>query len=613
MPDMKQRFYFLVGVYCWFFIMFVVQKPLFMLFHWDIYGGTPLLQWLAVMWHGRGLDNSMAAYITALPALLTTTTVYLRGAWWKPVLRTYFALIAGVVSAITLGDLVLYSFWGFRIDATPLFYLTSPADAVASIPAWQTVVILLFIMAYVVLLVWPLWRWSGKVVQWTKPRRPLLAFAALLLLTAALFIPIRGGFTVSTMNVGKAYFSDRMELNHAAINPVFSLMSSLSKSEDFSSQYRFFEPAEADALFEPLRGGGPSVFPSDSSQWVEPGANVVLVVLESFSGATMESLGGLSGVMPNLEQIASEGILFTHCYANSFRTDRGLTAILSGYPAQPTASIMKYPSKSQSLPAISKSLRREGYDTQFVYGGDADFTNMRSYFISMGMDNIVCDRDFPLGQRLSKWGVPDHVTFDEVYRLIAAQPEGKPFMKMFLTLSSHEPFDVPMNRLEDKYLNSVAYTDSCLGDFVSKLKKLPVWENTLLVFVADHAFRYPYNVQNHDIDYHHIPLVWAGGAVRAPRVVDDYMSQTDLAATLLAQLHIPYDDFAFSKNLADPSREHFGYYTFPDGFGYIDREGAAVYDCAAQSVLINRNDSGEVRLNKGKAYLQKLYDDLASR
>ncbi len=613
LPDMKQRFYFLVGVYCWFFIMFVVQKPLFMLFHWDIYGGTPLLQWLAVMWHGRGLDNSMAAYITALPALLTTATVYLRGAWWKPVLRTYFALIAGVVSAITLGDLVLYSFWGFRIDATPLFYLTSPADAVASIPAWQTVVILLFIMAYAVLLVWPLWRWSGKVVQWTKPRRPLLSFVALLLLTAALFIPIRGGFTVSTMNVGKAYFSDRMELNHAAINPVFSLMSSLSKSEDFSSQYRFFEPAEANALFEPLRGGGPSVFPSDSSQWVEPGANVVLVVLESFSGATMESLGGLSGVMPNLEQIASEGILFTHCYANSFRTDRGLTAILSGYPAQPTASIMKYPSKSQSLPAISKSLRREGYDTQFVYGGDADFTNMRSYFISMGMDNIVCDRDFPLGQRLSKWGVPDHVTFDEVYRLIAAQPEGKPFMKMFLTLSSHEPFDVPMNRLEDKYLNSVAYTDSCLGDFVSKLKKLPVWENTLLVFVADHAFRYPYNVQNHDIDYHHIPLVWAGGAVRAPRVVDDYMSQTDLAATLLAQLHIPYDDFAFSKNLADPSREHFGYYTFPDGFGYIDREGAAVYDCAAQSVLINRNDSGEVRLNKGKAYLQKLYDDLASR
>ena len=610
---MKRRLYFLIGIYCWFFIMFVVQKPLFMLYHWDLYGDTPLSQWLAVMWHGRGLDLSMAAYLTVLPALFTAATACLRGAWWKSVFRIYFVLIAVVVSAITLGDAVLYSVWGFRIDATPHFYLAWPADAVASIPVWQTVVILLLIVVYALLLVWPLWCWSGWIPQWEKPRRPWLSLVALLLLTAALFIPIRGGFTVSTMNVGKAYFSDRMELNHAAINPVFSLMSSLAKSEDFSSQYRFFDDAEADALFEPLQGGGPSVFPTDSAQWVKPGANLLLVVLESFSGATMESLGGLSGVMPRLEQIASEGILFTHCYANSFRTDRGLTSILSGYPAQPTASIMKYPSKSQSLPAISKSLRQQGYDTQFIYGGDADFTNMRSYFISMGMNRIVCDSDFPLSERLSKWGVPDHVTFDEVYRLVKEQPEGKPFMKMFLTLSSHEPFDVPMQRFEDKYLNSVAYTDSCLGNFVDRLKQLPVWDNLLVVFVADHAFRYPYNVQNHDIEYHHIPLVWTGGAVRAPRVVDDYMSQTDLAATLLAQLHVPYDDFTFSKNVADTTRTRFAYYTFPDGFGYIDRDGAAVYDCAAQSVLIERNDSNEVRLKRGKAYLQKLYDDLASR
>lgn len=91
------------------------------------------------------------------------------------------------------------------------------------------------------------------------------------------------------------------------------------------------------------------------------------------------------------------------------------------------------------------------------------------------------------------------------------------------------------------------------------------------------------------------------------------MSQIDLAATLLAQLHIPYDDFTFSKNLADPTRERFAYYTFPDGFGYVDRDGAAVYGCAAQSVLVEQNDSNALRLKRGKAYLQKLYDDLASR
>ena len=609
---MKRRICFLVGVYGWFFIMFVLQKPLFMLFHGDIYGSTPVGEWLSVMWHGSILDSSMAAYIVALPALLSVASVYWQGKWWTPLFRIYFAVIALVVSVITLSDAVLYSYWGFRIDATPLFYLASPADAVASIPAWQTVVIILFILLYAALLLWPLWLLSARAGRWTKPRKPLLSFAVLLVLAASLFIPIRGGFTVSTMNVGKVYFSDRMVLNHAAINPVFSLMSSLSKSEDFSTQYRLLEPEEADALFEPLRGGGPSVFPADTLQWVKPGANVLLVVLESFSGAAMESLDGISGVMPNLEKIASEGILFTRCYANSFRTDRGLTSILSGYPAQPTASIMKYPSKSQSLPAISKSLRSHGYDTQFLYGGDADFTNMRSYFISMGIDKIVCDRDFPLSQRLSKWGVPDDVTFDTFYKLVEGQSD-EPFMKIFLTLSSHEPFDVPMCRFEDKYLNSVAYTDSCIGVFMERLEQLPVWGNTLVVFVADHAFRYPYNVENHDMDYHRIPMVWAGGAVLRPGVVDTYLSQIDLAATLLAQLHIPYDDFTFSKNIVDPSREHFAFYTFPDGFGYIDREGAAVYDCAAQSVLVAQNDSNAVRLRKGKKKKKKLYDDLSHR
>ncbi len=608
---MKQRLLFLVAIYGWFLLMFVLQKPLFMLYHLDLYAHEGIGEWLSVMWHGKPLDASIAAYLTVLPGLLVTATVYGRWKGWTSVFRAYFVVIALVVSTIAVCDAVLYSYWGFRMDATPLFYLTSPGEAMASVSGWQLVLVPLTILLYALVLVLPLWKLSGRVQSWRVPARRHLSFGGLLLLTASLFIPIRGGFSVATMNVGQVYFSDRMTLNHAAINPVFSLMTSLTKPTDFASQYRAFEPAEADALFVPLRGGGASVFPSDSTQWIKPDVNVLLIVLEGFPATAMESLGGVPGVMPNLEQLATEGIFFTHCYANSFRTDRGLTSILSGYPAQPTTSIMKYPAKSQSLPSISRSLRNRGYDTQLLYGGDADFTNMRSYFMAMGIDNIVCDTDFPLSQRMSKWGVPDHVTFDKLYTLVEEQSH-QPYMKMFLTLSSHEPFEVPMQRLPDKQLNSIAYTDSCLGSFVHKIKQLPVWENTLLIFVADHAMLYPADMAHYAVERHHIPMVWSGGAVLQPRVVDAYLSQIDLAATLLAQLHIPYDDFPFSKNLIDPSREQFAFYTFKDGFGFLDASGCAIYDWEAGKILTESNETTG-HLAKGKALLQKLYDDLASR
>ena len=212
--------------------------------------------------------------------------------------------------------------------------------------------------------------------------------------------------------------------------------------------------------------------------------NVIMIVLESFSGIITEELGGIEGVAPTINRLYREGIGFTNFYANSFRTDRGLVSILSAYPAQPTTSIMKYPSKTQTLPSISQSLKKEGYDLEFLYGGDADFTNMRSYFIGAGFDKIVADQNFPISDRLSKWGVNDEKTF----RYLSEQLKGEqtqPFMKLFLTLSSHEPFDVPMKRFEDPYLNSVAYTDSCLGVFIDELKASPLWENTLVVLLPE--------------------------------------------------------------------------------------------------------------------------------
>lgn len=151
-------------------------------------------------------------------------------------------------------DLGLYEYWGFRLDATPLFYFfSSPKEAVASVSIWMVLGGIVAMAVYAVVLYavfYGILLQKKLLLQMKLPYRRLKVSGILLLMTGLLFIPIRGGFTVSTMNVGKVYFSAEQRLNHAAINPAFSLMESLAKQKDFSKQYRFMEAAEADRLLK---------------------------------------------------------------------------------------------------------------------------------------------------------------------------------------------------------------------------------------------------------------------------------------------------------------------------------------------------------------------------
>ena len=199
-----------------------------------------------------------------------------------------------------------------------------------------------------------------------------------------------------------------------------------------------------------------------------------------------------------------------------------------------------------------------------------------------------------------------------ITEMLKEEKQQEPFFKIVQTSSSHEPFEVPFYRLDDKVLNAFAYADSCVGDFVRQYKETPMWKNTLIVLVPDHLGAYPRPVEN-PLEGHTIPLILIGGAVKEPRVVDTYASQIDIAATLLSQLGLPHDDFTFSKNIFNPSSPHFGYFTEPTLFGMVTAENQLVYNLDANTVQIDEGTEKGANLEKGKAFLQKLYDDLAKR
>jgi len=606
---MKQRIALFFTVFFYFILLFFIGKILFTVIHASLGGGVALKDILDVLYHGLPLDMSMSGYLTAIPALLLVASIWFKPKFIARICNFYFGFIFLLIAIITIVDLVVYPYWGFHFDSTVFLYLKKPKETFASASALDFVFGTLgFIVYFVVIYIGYIFIIRKQVLNLAVPKKIGGTCMVLILLTAALFLPIRGGVTVSTMNIGQVYYSDNMFLNHAAINPEFNLMYSFFKSDNFGSQYQFYSKQEAEEVFErlnyqPHNDSIPHLLTTDKP-------NIILFILESFSAdVALDSI-----IAPNMSRFAKEGVFFKNFYANSFRTDRGLVSILSGYPAHPTVAIMKYPQKTGNLPTIPKTLKESGYNNlSFYYGGDADFANMRSYFVgACGIKDVFADKEFPLSERMTKWGVPDKFLIDRVYYDLTTKKQDSPYFKTVLTLSSHEPFDVPVGKFKEPFLDAVNYTDGCLGDFVEKLKKTEQWNNTLIIFVADHAMQsYPQGLNNSDSERFRIPMIWIGGAVKQPFVVSDYGSQNDLAATLLSQLNLRHDDFRFSKDMLNPDGNKFAFYSYVNGFCMTDSVGSITYDNDKQSV-INQRGNEDVE-KKAKSFFQMMYLDLGER
>lgn len=635
---MKQIIWF-VKTYATFVVLFVLQKPLFLFLEKgsatqpvdNIFTELP-----AVIWHGLPLDLSMAGYLSVIPGFLSIAVVWLKRDLVKPIMNIYFIIASLFITCSFLLNASLYPYWKYPLDSTPLFYFfTSPADAIASVSIWQ-VILSIVILIVLTIGVWFTLRMRGeKRQQYSRYSYGYGGFGSgkrnrfddfdrhrgrtsiiLLLLTGLLFLPIRGGITVSTMNTGQAYFSQNAYLNHSAVNPLFSLFESITHQEDFASQYRFMKDKEADKIFATMTStSDENTYPLLNEATFKKGTpDILIVIMESFASDIMPSMGSYKDVAVCLDSIAQQSILFTRFYANSFRTDRGMVSILSGYPAQPTTSIMRYPRKTSQLPSIARNLAKyKNYKTTYYYGGDADFCNMRSYLVSQGYQHIISDANFPIEDKLSKWGVPDHILAAKMMEDIKAQQnEKRPMLRVLQTSSSHEPFEVPYHRLKDKRLNAFAYTDSVMGAIVREYRKLPRWKNTLIVFVPDHVGGYKENLNDHDRSRYQIPLILAGGAISRPMKVGIIGSQHDIAATLLGQLGVEHREFTFSKNMMSDATPKFAFFAVNDAFGIVSEENSLIYDNRAKRIVYDKGEKG-FNLKRGQAYLQKIYDDLAKK
>ena len=598
---------------------FAVTRGVFLGFFHRETGALTVGTILGTFRYGLRLDLSAAAYLSAVPALLIALSVSRRLLSAARVISQAWTITAAVIlSLLAAADLGIFREWGRRIDAAVLQYLTHPAESWAAAGGGPRGLMLLVFVACAVLFLWL----ARRVLHpaWSRlPETRGIVAAPLVFATLLLVIPARGGIQQIPINQSSAYFSPVSFANLAAVNVGWNFFDSWHRGLNRrDNPYRVVPADSALALCCAGRaGGGP---PARVLGSVRP--NILLIMWESFTARAVERLGGVSGATPVFDSLAAAGLLFRRMYAAGDRTEKGLAAILAGAPTIPNGSILTVPSKSRTLPMLSRDLDSAGYATSFYYGGELGFANIRSFIQEGRFGRIVGKEDFPRGTWVSKWGAHDDVVGNRV--LADLRGATGPFFVAWLTQSSHEPFDVPGpvrvkgSDGESRFLNSLAYTDHVLGEFLHRARQEPWWAGTLVIIVSDHSKK----LERTDADvpyksapgWYHIPMLWTGGVVQRPGIVDALASQTDIAPTLLGQLGLPgAERYRFGWDLFGGVPRPWVHYGFDDGFGLVTADGSLVWEHIPDRITSQSGRTSTADLLLGRAILQATYQDYLDR
>ena len=603
-------------------LFFFLNRSIFEIWYADRLATSSFLDISKTFLLGAHMDASMTGYICIIPFLLFFTTYLIPNFTFKKYFIKYYTyLLVFLTSLFTLIDVNIYREWGTKFNYRAIeFFFTSTSDAMASGSSSPITASIITISLLTLIGIWTYKRLFDKTTYQFKEIIFYKKVPFVLIILGITFLAIRGGIGVAPMNPSKVYFSEKQILNFAALNTNwFLLANTLANQKSKSNPYVYFSESQRkqmiDSLFFDYGKTYPIILKSQKP-------NIILIIVESFTADVIQELGGEKEITPKFSELIKEGLLFEHIYSASDRTDKGLVGIISGFPSQAIRSIIKENDKQERLPAISSSLAKNGYQTSFFYGGDTDFSNFKSYLLSHQYQKIVDSKSLKTDEIGSTWGAFDEVTFKkQIQHLNTAK---LPFFSTLLTLSNHEPFTLPVkgkfgdNTLENKFRSTSFYTDEALYNYVNEAKKQVWYANTLFIVIADHGHRLPKSINEIDNpERYHIPMLFFGGALKREfegKRVNKYGNQVDLASILLSQLNMPDTAFHYSKNLLNPEVKGFGFYSYDNGFGYIDKDKAVTYDPVGKRVIFtNPKSISRVKKNKAlqnaKVLMQSVYND----
>jgi len=575
-----QYFKFITRFIIFWLVYFLVNRIVFALFFIEEVGAASINELLTILPKSIPLDISFISYLLVPIVVLFWINSFLKKQGFIPKviysLVGFFILLTGLIAG---GEVALYSEWQTKLNFTALSHFVNPDEVFKTASLGHVFTSVLFIVISLVFI-----RIYKKKVKGELPiikinnslKNFTLSIIYFPFLLGVLLLGVRGGFQPIPVNLSDAYFSNKIILNDIAVNSNWNILQSILKSKtNFEGNpYKKYSDEEAADFMNTLKPETDSVTHILNKK--QP--NIVFILLESWSADNVESLGGLDGITPSFKALEKEGLSFTDFYSNGWTSDQGMSSIFSSFPVFPYVAVINQADKSRKLPCLNQSLAEKGYHSSFFFGGQLTYGNIKGYLLSQGFDIVKDENDYqdlPSGAL----GVHDEFMFSQFKQELKQLPE--PFMSTLFTISSHSPFDFPaehklsFNHKDDKYVNSVAYTDVCLGKFMESVKEEDWYANTLFVILADHSHSSPIKRRVAQKERYKIPMLWFGEVLSEKykgKQHNKMGSHIDISASVLGQLNINNKAYNFGNDLFNPAAKSVVPYAFHKGYGLIRPE-----------------------------------------
>ncbi|MCE9680153.1 LTA synthase family protein [Shewanella sp. AS1] len=521
---------------------------------WQLERVSAVDGWSHLLFQGLRVDLATVCWIWGVAALgsVIFSGDHAIGRGWKMVLRVWLTLGLYLLVFLEISTPSFIQEYGLRPNRLYIEYLIYPKEVLSMLWAGRKLE-LLFGLVIGGLTLWGGWKLTGALLRNIRyPKwnwRPVIA----LLVIVATFAGARSSLGHRPLNPAMVAFADDPLVNSLVINSTYSLFFAISQMESEDSAAKVYGKLDKQLVIDTIRkeSGRPlSAFESDNlpsvtynrASYQGKPKNLVILLQESLGARFVGSLGGLP-LTPNIDKLAEQGWLFENLYATGTRSVRGIEAVTTGFTPTPARSVVKLGKSQTNFFTIAELLKRHGYETQFIYGGESHFDNMKSFFLGNGFSDIVDEKDYQNPTFIGSWGVSDedlleraHQEFEQLHK------EGKPFFSLVFSSSNHDPFEFPDDRIElyeqpkQSRNNAAKYADYAIGEFFKMAKSSDYWKDTVFLVVADHDSR----VGGADlvpISRFRIPGLILGDGVAASRD-SRVVSQIDMAPTLLSLIGI---------------------------------------------------------------------------